>query len=863
MSDCPSQELLARWLDAGPAEDMATGLAAHLEVCSHCQGELERLTALGNGAGTYDTSVSASDSGELGRLRCLLRDTSTATGKIATPKVGPSLPGYEILDELGRGGMGIVYKARQVSPSRLVAVKMIRAGEGATPEEVVRFGVEAETVARLQHPNIVQIYEVGVFQQRPYFALEYVAGGNLDDRLAGRPLPARQAAGFVEAVAHAIHHAHERGIVHRDLKPANVLLTADSTPKVADFGMARLVHADLRLTRTGMVAGTPNYMAPEQARPGKAVGPAADVYALGAILYETLTGRPPFTGETSLDVLRQVNECDPVPPARLAPLVPRDLETICLKCLAKEPRQRYATAAALADDLRRFLDGKAVKARPVGPVGRGWRWARRNPLVAAALGLVLFTVAGAFVWIARERDEAKRLAGENAELAEVERGALKKVQDALAKETTALKLRDVAAKRFQAIHDYLIGKLLAAADPRRFGGRPATVREILDQAAAGVGTTFGNDPDLEQTLRLELGSAYVSLGLPREAAAQLAARVALCRRLHGDAHAITLAARSNLVSVLLDCGDFATVLKESDALLEPLRKVFGPEHAVSIRAQEDSGLARLRLGQNAAARKILEEVVAVRRRLEGAEKPDTLRAVSKLAVVLVDMGQDKEALRLCEQEIPVCRRVLGPDHGITVRLRAQHAFALQNLGRLPEAQQECEEILAVVRRTAGPEHSETLIAGLNLAFVLHGRARHAEACKMFAEYLPPVRRRLGVAHPEVLRAGRIYGTSLVKLGRHAEAEPLWRELLTGVNKSSPANPLRVAESEVWLGICLTNLKRFGEAEPLLLAGRKRLEEAKDPPPAGKVEWATTALVQLYEAWGNAHQVDVWRGKTTP
>jgi serine/threonine protein kinase len=274
----------------------------------------------------------------------------------------PAVAGYDVLEVLGSGGMGVVYKARQRGLGRTVAVKMILSGAGAGPKEVARFRVEAEAVARLHHPNIVQIYQVGEHDGRPYLALEYVGGGSLAGTLDGTPLSARRAAELVVALARAVQHAHERGIVHRDLKPANVLLTEDGTPKVADFGLAKRL-GDEGQTQTGVVVGSPCYMAPEQAAGHREVGPPTDVYALGAILYECLTGRPPFRGESILETLEQVRDREPVAPRTLQPKVPRDLEVICLKCLEKLPAHRYATAGALADDLGRFLQGEPISAR--------------------------------------------------------------------------------------------------------------------------------------------------------------------------------------------------------------------------------------------------------------------------------------------------------------------------------------------------------------------------------------------------------------------------------------------------------------------------------------------------------------------
>ncbi|HJZ90888.1 MAG TPA: serine/threonine-protein kinase [Gemmataceae bacterium] len=321
-------------------------------------------------------------------------------------------PGYEILNILGSGGMGVVYKARQIRTDRVVALKV----PGHLDLETrVRFTTEAQAAARVSHPHIVQVYEVGEHQGRPFLALEYVPGGTLADRLTGTPLPPRPAATLAETVARAVGAAHDHGVVHRDLKPSNILLSGVSdqesgvgttaaltpdpwllTPKVADFGLARRLDADTGQTRSGMILGTPDYMAPEQAAGAHRAGPTADVYALGAILYELLTGRPPFRGPGMLETLEQVRTLEPVPPRRLQPAVPRDLETICLKCLQKDPARRYPAAGELADDLRRFLDGLPVLARPVSRLARWVKRARRNPLATGmAAGLCLVLIAAA------------------------------------------------------------------------------------------------------------------------------------------------------------------------------------------------------------------------------------------------------------------------------------------------------------------------------------------------------------------------------------------------------------------------------------------------------------------------------------
>ena len=332
------------------------------------------------------------------------------SGSATSPplEVFPTIPGFEIWSELGRGGMGVVYKARQIRLNRLCALKMLLLGEHTGAESRARFLAEAETIAKLRHPNVVQIYSLGDHNGGPYFEMEYIEGGSLARRLDGTPWEPRTAAQMVAMLARAIGDAHHLGIVHRDLKPANVLLMDDDTPKIVDFGLAKTLEADSNLTQSGVFIGTPSYAAPEQVEGlTRAVGPAADIYALGAIFYHMLTGRPPFQAATVLQTLEQVKSADPVPPSRLQPGLSRDAETICLKCLQKDQERRYADAAALAEDLDRFLTGRAILARPTGAAEHLRKWFQRRPAVALLSAAVVAVTALGFILVSWQWQRAE------------------------------------------------------------------------------------------------------------------------------------------------------------------------------------------------------------------------------------------------------------------------------------------------------------------------------------------------------------------------------------------------------------------------------------------------------------------------
>jgi serine/threonine-protein kinase len=687
---------------------------------------------------------------------------------LPTASRGPEPPGYEILGELGRGGMGVVYRARQVPLNRLVALKMILSGEHAGPEDLARFRTEAQAIARLQHPHIVQIHEVGEHDGRPFFSLEFCPGGSLERKLAGTPLPPAEAAALVETLARAMHAAHQHGVVHRDLKPANVLLAEDGTPKITDFGLAKKLD-DAGQTASGAIMGTPSYMAPEQAGgQTREVGPATDIYALGATLYELLTGRPPFKAATPLDTVLQVLHDEPVPPRQMQPKVPRDLETIGLKCLQKEPARRYGSAAELADDLRRFLDGRAITARPVGRVERAWRWCRRNPAVAglaAAVVVALLCGTGAATYFA-----VQARAGERQALAEKER-ADEEAAAARRQENLAQEQRQRAETSYRLAREGLEECVRQVrSDPRLQRGELEDLRRTVLQAEVQFYQKFlelrGDDPAFQR----ERGQAFLHLGW-------------LTMELGGKEEAVRHYRQGLAV--------FADLVRDHPDT---------PEYRAWLaRGSNDLGVLYDHFGQRDEAERLLREAIAVQEALV-RDWPKVDAARFDLAKHRGNLGRiyrDRGRLDQAEPELRTALNLyqaLVQDHPREPEYRACLAVAYNNLALLCGARQQPAETERLLREALGlhqalarayPEvasyRDELALTYRELGDVVGTTGRSREAEQMYGEALA-LQKALVRDHPALpayrANLSATYDTLAQFLrdrGRPAEAEEAFQE----------------------------------------------------------------------------------------
>jgi serine/threonine-protein kinase len=630
----------------------------------------------------------------------------------------PLIPGYVVEAVLGHGGMGVVYRARQCALDRRVAVKMLLAGPFASQQELGRFRREIAALACLRHPNIVQVYDAGDVEGRPYFAMELVEGGSLAQKFAGTPQPARPAATLVSVLAWAVDVAHKNGIVHRDLKPSNILLTADGTPKVSDFGLARRLGGEDGLTRTGAALGTPSYMAPEQAQGrADAVGPVADVYSLGAILYEMLTGRAPFRAETDLETVQQVISREPVPPSRLNSNVPRDLETICLKCLRKEPRRRYAMAAALAEDLGRFLRGETIAARPEGPAARLARRVRQRPALTAAvaaIALLLCVVVSGGLWVAFERAADRR--AKDAADAATERAAEHDVDEMVGW------LRQSSWPEARAALERAKGRVgdRGSAELKRHmeqGRRDVELGMQLDAIVLGAYDTRDGTPNFSQPEEFLAAFRGAGLGEPSDDPEVVAARI---RESH---------IHNALVVALDQCASFTGDLRMVAWMREVARKADPDSADWRNRAgdpanwKDEMAFAGL-LETAPVAPRAIPTLLAGEGRMAGAGQdtiphlkriqaayPGDFRVNFRLGYVLAGKGDHREALRY---------------HQAALAARPSSVFghsslgeSLQALGRNEEALEQYEHALKLA-----PTVPYIRVSLLNFLLLL---GRHAEA----------------------------------------------------------------------------------------------------------------------------------------
>ena len=721
--------------------------------------------------------------------RGLMQEKSSAPVSFAARSFGD----YELLEEIARGGMGVVYKARQKSLNRIVAIKMVLAGKLANPSDLQRFKAEAETAARLQHPNIVAIHEVGEVEGLPFFSMDYVEGKSLAELAHNEPMPAKRAAAYLKTIAEAVEYAHSKGVLHRDLKPSNILIDQNDQPRVTDFGLAkRLADPQLstlnpQLTLTGQVLGSPNFMPPEQAAAKhRELTRASDVYSLGALLYYLLAGRPPFLADSVPATLRMVAETEAVAPHLLNPTIPRDLETICLKCLEKEPQRRYATARELADELNLFLHDEPIRARPISASGRLWRWSRRNPRLAgtalAALLLFLAVVVGdpiAFIQINHARTQA----------------------EARQREAT------LEAIKSQQIAQFL-EEMLRSAGPSVARGRDATLlRELLQKTGERVETELRNQPEVQGDMLLVLGRTYRDMGDVQQAISMLEKATAGYKHAFQGDHKKLALALGYLGQYQSFYSEGAAGKTNAQAGLEMARRCGDPETL----AQCLLNVAESFLGWGMTSPDGLpfaREAAELYRKL--GNNPIALADCLSFMAGATQGGDRADAERFAREALELTSKNLPPDHPKV----AGDIFMLGQIqldrGHFAEAELNLRETLRLFRKIHDEKHPHRPIVMRLLGEALTKQGKQAELEAAYREEVASFGE-----HPASSETVARFVAILQEHGKQSEAEPMLLEQLAKSKLNAGSNRAAVAEA-------LIRISTLNTTNPIVLEAQQEL-----------------------------------------
>lgn len=751
---------------------------------------------------------------------------------------------FKIIREIGSGGMATVYEAEQISLKRRVALKVLPSYLSYSSKAVRKFQREAEAGGRQTHPGIVLTYAVGKYGKIHYIAEEFVEGGNnlalwLEERKKEEAMPRgyfQEAATLIAEVADALSHAHTSGVIHRDVKPSNILLTPEFKPKVTDFGLA-MVEGRQNLSSSGDFFGTFFYMSPEQAIGSRSsVDHRTDVYSLGVTLFECLTLERPFEGATRQMTLQKILHSEPRDPAQMNKRVPRDLATVCLKAMDRDPGRRYASMADFGEDLRRYLGGEAILARPAGPARRLMRRIKRNPVLSGVSALALLAVSALVLYvlwsyprILAERDGALR--------AQIE----------LEKE----------ANKTRTINRFL-EEMFSSPNPG-VKNRNVKVADVLDRASEEADRTLEGQPESEASLRCTLGRTYYSIGLYGKAREQFESAVEISADVLGEEHPDTLDRLGRLAATLRVLGE----LEESEAMygkvVKHQERILGKEHSKTLQSKHNMATTLIYRGDLAGAASMLREVIEVRRRVLGDENPDTRCSMINLSNLLLDLCRYGEAEVLLRDASRILEQELGEEHPDTIGSLVNLTYALTEQHKFDEARPLARKCLEMSRRVLGKDHPKSFVAECTLANLHMAEKKYPDAETVFRDVMKRQRRVLGRTHPDALVPAIYLGHILSQQGKDGEAEEYFREAGAIADRTLPDNHLIKATLHTFHGDFLLKKENYGEAEEMLLKGLAVFEavigiDGRD------TQDAIRSLICLYEAWGRPDEADEFRKK---
>ncbi len=798
---------------------------------------------------------------ELNEARMLLNEDSAANNVDALTRISPGntqeleigteIDGYVITNRIGRGGMGAVYSACQEKLARNVAIKLIRLGPLADIGEVTRTEFESLTTARLNHPGIVRVYDSGHWNGCHYYTMELVNGPTLSQRLRQGPLESRTAVEYVKQICEAVEYAHGEGVLHRDLKPSNVLVAADGKIRITDFGLAKLLAEDdqsIDFTKSGAMMGTPSYMSPEQATgESKRVTSASDVYSIGAVLYELLTGRAPFRAASPMQTMRQVIDQEPASPRSLNAELPADLETVCLKCLQKSPEDRYATPKLLGDDLRRILEHRPISARPVSWLEKSLRWRRRNP----ALAMTVLMLAGSL------------LIGSVTSLAMWRRSALN------------ARAAQVQASNAEAVARFFTDDIFQNANPNNSADRDIRLSEVVDSAAAEIEGKFREQPHIEHSIRSTLGMIYNNLGRHDESREHYQSAADLARRIFGEDSEESIRAMYSLNTVNYLEGNHEAALEEYQRLSSLAESKLGPSHPMTLDLQGQLAHLLYWAGDYEAAKPIYESVLAKQLTLaaenENAKQPDEAIALqyssfitrNNLALLYSSSGDFDNAEERFMENLPLQREHLGDEHPDTLTTLNNLGFLYCAQSKFEKARECYEEALESRTGALGREHPHTCFSIHNMGILLKQTGQLQQALEHFSEAYAARKKALGIEVIHTQHSLLAMCDTLLQLENFSEAEEQCREAVRITSEFAP-NQWRHHLAKSHLGEALTGLERYEEAQSLLIESYESFaasdERIPEPERSDQLRTAGERLVAMLTVAGKEDLAAEWKEK---